>query len=191
MIEVKAVDVRQFVYCPRIIYFIYVMPVQKAATFKMTHGKNAEKTASRFTDKTFLKRFGIDATSWEYHKLIRSKRLGLTGRPDLLIKTPESVCPADFKFTEGGLRKNHICQITAYSLILEDIYDVSVDKGFVYMLSSRMISRVDIRPELKKDVLSMLDSIRSIICGEKMPDKPAKASKCRDCEYSSYCGDTF
>ena len=35
MIELCVTDLKQFVYCPRIPFYQYVMPVEKKATFKM------------------------------------------------------------------------------------------------------------------------------------------------------------
>lgn len=34
-------DLKQFIYCPRIVYYNYVMPVEKKTTYKMEHGKVA------------------------------------------------------------------------------------------------------------------------------------------------------
>src|SRR5690606_2667646 len=37
MIDLNVTDIKQYIYCPRIIYFTYCKPVQKKNTFKMEY----------------------------------------------------------------------------------------------------------------------------------------------------------
>jgi len=40
-------DLKQWAYCPRIVFFGYVMPVDKKSTFKMRQGNEAEEAIDR------------------------------------------------------------------------------------------------------------------------------------------------
>lgn len=190
-LQLKVSDLKQYVYCPRIVFYQYVMPVGKATTFKMEHGKTAEDTIDRLEKRRGLKRYGIDGGKREFHKWIASERLALSGKLDLLISASSGYYPVDFKYTEGGPYKNHIYQLCGYALILEDIYSCRVNKGFVYLIPREDAVEFEITDLLKTDAKSLLDVIREIISSEKMPQPTPARNKCIDCEYRNYCGDVF
>mgnify|MGYP001573389811 FL=1 len=191
MIPLKVTDLKQYAYCPRIVFYEYVMPVEKKTTFKMEYGKQAEAELDELEKRRTLKRYGLDLGKRVFHKWVRSERLGLTGMLDLLIQTDAALYPVDFKYSMGRPQKNHLYQITGYALILEDIYGTRVTDGFVYLIPQKRIVRIEITDGLKAEVLAMLDQIRQMIAQEAMPDSTPYRNRCAECEYRNYCGDIF
>jgi CRISPR-associated exonuclease Cas4 len=55
LLELTVNDLKQFVYCPRIVYYHYVMPVEKKPTYKMEHGARAEEVIERLEARRKLK----------------------------------------------------------------------------------------------------------------------------------------
>ena len=75
------------------------IPVEKAATFKMEHGKIAEDRIDKLESRRKLKKYGLSEGKREFHMQLYSEHLGLSGKVDLLIKTASAYYPVDFKYT--------------------------------------------------------------------------------------------
>ncbi|MEW6108220.1 MAG: hypothetical protein AB1632_03485 [Nitrospirota bacterium] len=95
MIQLKVSDLKQYIYCPRVVFYNYVMPVEKIPTFKMEHGKIAEDKIVRLENRRKLIKYDLSSGEREFHKNVYSKNLGLSGKVDLLIKTPKTFYPVD------------------------------------------------------------------------------------------------
>lgn len=191
MLHLRVSDLKQYVYCPRVVFYQYVMPVEKKTTFKMDYGRIAEETIDRLEERRGLKKYGLSGGKREFHKRIESEPLGLSGKLDLLITTPAGCFPVDFKFTERGPHQNHIYQLCGYAIILEDIYACRVNKGFVYLIPQEDAVEFDVTDDLKADTVELFKKIREMVASERMPDATDEREKCTDCEYKNYCGDVF
>lgn len=191
MIRLNVSDLKQYIFCPRTVFYQYVMPVKKVMTFKMECGKIEEGKINRLEYRRKLRRYGLSEGKREFHKRIYSEKLGLSGQLDLLIKTFNGLYPVDFKFSTSRPHKNHIYQITGYALILEDLYGSSIGKGFVYMIPSENAHVFRLTEKIKSEALSKLDDMRNMILTQMMPDAQQKTGKCRDCEYANFCGDIY
>ncbi len=191
MIQLRVSDLKQFVYCPRVVFYNYVMPVEKVTTFKMEHGKIAEDKIDRLENRRKLKKYSLSSGKKEFHRQIYSEKYGLSGKVDLLIKTSNSYYPVDFKYTTSQPHKNHLYQLLGYAIILEDIYKCLVDKGFVYLIPKEDAVIFDLTQDLKTETKNMLDEIRNIVSLQQIPPPAESRNKCLDCEYRNFCGDIF
>lgn len=184
-------DLKQFVYCPRVVFYNYVMPVEKVTTFKMEHGKIAEDKIERLEHRRKLKKYGLSEGKREFHKHLYSKNLELSGAIDLLIKTADSYYPIDFKYTTSQPHKNHLYQLLGYALILEDIYKYKISRGFVYIIPKEDAVFFDLTDDLKSKAKILLSEMRDMIASQQMPSPASSKNKCTDCEYRNFCGDVF
>lgn len=191
MIHLRVSDLKQFVYCPRVVFYNYVMPVEKAATFKMEYGRIAEDTIDHLENRRKLRKYGLSIGEREFHKQLHSEKLGLSGKVDLLIKTSETYYPVDFKYTTSQPYKNHLYQILGYAIILEDMFNCPVDKGFVYLIPKEDVVVFDLTNDLKIKVKNLLNEIRNMISSQQIPPPAELRNKCFDCEYRNFCGDIF
>ncbi len=191
MTPIRVNDIKQYAYCPRIVFYQYCMPVEKKATWKMEQGKIAEDQIDKLEKRRKLLEYRLAEGRREFHVWLSSKRIGLTGKLDLLIDSPEGLFPVDFKLTTGRPHKNHIAQLCGYALLLEDCYQREVTRGFVYLIPSNDAVVFDLTPERKAETEALISEIRQMIDREQMPPPTPVRNRCTDCEYRNYCGDIF
>lgn len=191
MIFLKVNDLKQYVYCPRIVFYQYSMPVEKKATWKMEQGKIEEDRIDQLEKRRQLRAYRLNEGYRKFHVWITSERLGLSGKLDLLIDSPAGLFPVDFKFTTGRSFRNHVFQLCGYALLLEDRYQREVTKGFIYLIPQNTAEVIDLTTELKAEAKQTLATIRSMIEEEKMPPSTLARNRCTDCEYRNYCADVF
>ncbi|MBI3014726.1 MAG: CRISPR-associated protein Cas4 [Candidatus Tectomicrobia bacterium] len=191
VIPLRVNDLKQYVYCPRVVFYQYVMPVEKKATYKMEHGKIAEARIDELEKRRKLQRYHLDQGRRRFHVWVQSERLGLSGKLDMLIETDEALYPVDFKFTEGPPHRNHAHQICGYGLILEDMHGRPVERGFIYLIPQNKVAEIPITGALRQETLDMIEAIRAMIQREMFPDPTPYRNRCEDCEYRNYCRDIF
>jgi CRISPR-associated exonuclease Cas4 len=191
MISLRVNDIKQYAYCQRVVFYQYSMPVEKKATWKMEQGKMEEAKIDRLEKRRKLSGYRLVEGERRFHLRITSTRLALTGKLDLLIDSPEGLFPVDFKWTTGRPHRNHIFQLCAYALLLEDHFQQAVTKGFVYLIPVSDAVVFDLTPELKDQTRAMLSEIRRMIEKEEMPPPTPVRNRCTDCEYRNFCGDVF
>jgi CRISPR-associated exonuclease Cas4 len=184
-------DLKQFAYCPRIVFYQHVMPVDRKATFKMEHGKAVEARIAQLEQRRTLHRYGLGDGSRRFQLWLNSERLGLSGRLDLLIQTAREAVPVDFKDTNAPVQRNHHLQLCAYALLVEDALSVPVRRAFIYRVPQDDAVELAMTPELRARTLRDLDAIRTMIADERTPEATEVRARCEDCEYRNYCGDVF
>jgi CRISPR-associated exonuclease Cas4 len=191
MIDLRVTDLKQFVYCPRIVFYQYVMPVEKKTTFKMEAGKQAEDIIDKLEQRRSLRKYRLAEGTRRFHVWLRSERLGLSGKLDLVIESPAGLFPIDFKYTTGRPQKNHVYQLCGYALLLEETYQQPVSRGFVYLIPHNEAVAVELTQARKDEALAQLRVMRAMIQAEAMPDPTPVRNRCVECEYRNYCGDIF
>jgi len=191
MISLRVNDIKQYAYCPRVVFYQYCMPVNKKTTWKMEQGKIAEAQIDELEKRRKLREYRLADGERRFHVWLTSGRIGLSGKIDLLIDSPEGLFPVDFKLTTGRPHKNHVAQLCGYALLLEDCYDREVTKGFVYLIPTNDAVVFDLTLERKKETRGVISEIRQMIEGEQMPAPTPVRNRCTDCEYRNYCGDIF
>ena len=130
-------DIKQYMYCPRVVYFTYVMPVEKKLTYKMEEGKLQHLRLEELETRRRLKRYRLEEGERRFRTYLRSERLGLEGVLDLHIVTPAGCYPVEFKHTLQRSALNHKYQLTAYALLAEEHYGRPARRAFVYWIVAR------------------------------------------------------
>ena len=189
--ELRVSDIKQYQYCPRVVYYQYVLPVDRKVTYKMEKGKVAQEEIEELEARRTLGKYGLKEGKRTFNPWLHSPKLGLSGKLDLLIEADSELYPVDFKFTRGRPYKNHLYQLGGYALIIEDNWEKSVKKGFVYLIPQKDAVIFDVTNELKKECIKVMEEIRIMITEERFPDPPSHRSKCVDCEYQNYCRDIW
>jgi len=190
-IELRVNDLKQFAYCPRIVYYQYILPVERVPTYKMEHGKTAQIDVEALEKRRKLRAYGLERGERLFNLWLRSARLGLSGRLDLLIRTQTGCFPVDFKYTEEPPRRNHLLQLAGYALLVEEHFGVSVTTGFLYLIPKKDVAVIDLPGKAKDEVLAMLETMREMVRRESLPEPTPVRSRCQDCEYQNYCADIW
>src|SRR5581483_2325928 len=81
---VRVTDLKQFVYCPRIFFYQMCLPRVRPITFKMRAGVEAGRSEVGREERRSLRAYGIPAGQREFDVPLRSKRLGVRGKIDMV-----------------------------------------------------------------------------------------------------------
>lgn len=184
-------DIKQYYYCKRVVFFNYVMPVDRKSTYKMEHGQLMEEKIIQLENRRKLKKYNLDKGERLYYLRMTSEKIGLSGKLDMLILSSQGYFPVDFKYTNGFPGKNHHYQLGGYALLVEEKFGVNVNHGFIYLIPKNDVTVFSLTEKLKNDILNTLEEIRSMINKEQIPQTTPFRNKCQDCEFKNYCGDVF
>lgn len=190
-VDVTVTDLKQWAYCPRIPFYHYVLPVDHVRTHKMKRGRAAQGAVEALERRRRLREYGLAAGERQFDVWLRSARLGLSGRIDLLVVTATACFPVDFKDTEGGVRRNHRLQLTAYALLAEETFARPALCGFVYLAPTDEVVRIEITPDNRSWVVDALDNLRTMVAEERLPDPTPVRARCSACEFQNYCADIW
>jgi CRISPR-associated exonuclease Cas4 len=191
LLPLRVNDLKQYEYCPRIVFYNTVMPVERKTTVKMERGRDEEFRLDALEKRRTLKRYDLATGVRRFHVWLESKRLGLSGKLDLLIISSQGYFPVDFKYSRGRPHRNHLFQLAGYALLVEEAFETHVDTGFVYLLPIQEVVTVSLTEALKQEALSRLTTMRTMIDEQLLPPATEVRSRCEDCEFRNYCGDVF
>ncbi len=191
----EVTDLKQFTYCPRIVYYRYCLPRIRPITFSMEEGirNHAEENARE--ERRSLHTYGLVEGERAFHLALRSTNLGLTGRVDLAIATPSREAKeaqgivVEYKLSEQKAGAHFILQLAAYALLLEEAWGLPVKQGFLYSIPLRRAEPIVITSQLKRKVRQTVEHIQQMIDREIMPPPPASLRRCVTCEFRRFCND--
>jgi CRISPR-associated exonuclease Cas4 len=186
-----ATDLKQWAYCRRIPYYRHVMPVRFAPTYPMQRGRNVEAAVAALERRRGWRRYGLERGERQFGVWLRSERLGLSGKLDLLIVTDKLCFPVDFKDIAGGVRANHRMQLAAYALLAEEAYGRPARTGFIYAIPTRQLLAVEIGQREREAVTSALGELRAMVTTSAFPEPTAVRARCVACEYRNFCADIW
>ena len=118
---------------------------------------------------------------------LTSRRLGLTGRPDRLIRAGGMVIPEEWK-SSRRVWPSHRAQMGVYFLLVEDRLGVRPTHGFI-VLGDGTRERVENTESLRAWVLDLAGRIRVARArvGEVIVVEP-RSGQCRVCGQRGNCG---
>lgn len=189
LMPLTVTDVKNFLYCRRIPFHGYLLGVRRPQTFKMAEGKRAHEDVVGLEARRSLRAYGLHAGERYFDLAVRSDRLGLGGRVDMVVRTDQEVIPVDFKDSSGPVGLNHRYQLTAYALLVEEALGRPVRRGFIYLIPLRRAVEVPIRSGMRRFVYLGLHAMRTMIAAEAMPPPTRHRGRCTDCEFRRYCND--
>ena len=116
-----------------------------------------------------------------------SQRLGLTGRPDRLIKADGSIIVEEWK-SARTLRPWHRAQMGCYFLLIEEELRIRPSHGFI-VCGDGTRHRIENSDELRAWVLDLAGQIRAARAAvtQPIPVNPVPG-QCRPCGMRGHCG---
>jgi CRISPR-associated exonuclease Cas4 len=192
---VTVTDLKQYIYCPRIVYYTYCLPLIRPTTYKMEAGIKAHEKASKRERRRTLTAYGLDEGKRRFDVWLRSPILGLTGKVDMVIEVTEGkeqeLIPVEYKQTRRKIGKHIRLQLAAYGMMLEERWNLGVKRGFVYSLLRRKAESVSLTKQLCTEAKTLLAEMREMIRREAMPDPPRSPRQCVNCEFRRFCNDVL
>lgn len=187
-------DLKQWAYCPRILYYHHCLPDVRPTTFKMQSGAEAGQRAEGLEERRSLRAYGLSRGEREFNVPVQSARLGLRGEIDMVISSDErgqaELIPVDFK--ESRIEGDHFkLQLAAYAVMLEEQRGLPVTTGFLYLIPLRRAEAVPIDKRLRRKVEQAVHEMQAMLGRERMPEPTPHLSRCAVCEFRRFCNDVM
>ncbi|MBD3306310.1 CRISPR-associated protein Cas4 [candidate division KSB3 bacterium] len=186
-------DLKQYSYCPRVVFYTYCLPLIRPTTYKMEAGIAAHERAEGKAKRRTLSAYGLTEGERHFDVWLVSETLGLRGRVDLVIETEEGeLIPVEYKHTQRGVGSHIRRQLMAYAIMLEETWEnPQVKRGFVYSLATRKATPVKLTKHLRTEVRKAIGEMREMVECEAMPDAPRSRRRCVNCEFRRFCNDVL
>jgi CRISPR-associated exonuclease Cas4 len=188
---VPVTDLKQWVYCQRIVYYHWVMPAVGKPTYKMKEAKAAQDLIESLEVRRSLKEYGLEMAQRRFNVWMSDPAIGLSGKVDLLLESEKQVAVVDFKLTAGEVGENHRMQLAGYSLLAEAATGRPAATAFLMRIPDSRVFPVVITEDLRHSVLTALKHIREMAATQICPEPTSVVARCRECEFANYCGDVW
>lgn len=191
----EVTDLKQWTYCPRVVYYRYCLPTVRPVTSLMRAGQDSHRDEGGREARRSLRTYGLATGERQFDVWLRSGRLGLRGRLDLAIALPDRTAPGaeavvvEYKDSERVAQPHFTLQLAAYALLLEEAWGLPVRRGFLYSIPLRRAEAVAITPALRRKVTGAVATLRAVVQGERLPPAPASRRRCVTCEFRRFCND--
>lgn len=195
MTLLRVTDLKQYSYCPRIIYYYYCLPQIRPLTYKMEAGLAAQDEEEVREARRSLRVYGLRRGQGESNVWLESSGLGLRGQVDWVIQTDDNLrgepelIPVDYKLSSGPLGLHFKLQLLAYGLLLEEMRGIPVRRGFLYAIPKRQATEVAFTADLRRTFKETLTAMTETVMQELMPEPTKQRAKCEACEFRRFCND--
>lgn len=179
----------EFLFCPRFIYFMNVLdiPQFEEYNFKVMLGRMVHTEKLNVNKDYLRKKIGAKA---KYFDVYMSNNF-LRGKVDEVIELKDGTfAPLDYKFAEykDVVYKPLMYQLFCYAVLIEDNFNVKVNKGFlVFTRSNNKLIEVNIPQESKNIIYDSCKDILNIIENNIFPKVKVNKTKCTNCIYRNIC----
>jgi CRISPR-associated exonuclease Cas4 len=184
-------ELKQYVYCPRIFYFLSVQPMRPPATGLMQRGRRLQEEFERLEPRRVLSRYGFGEARRHFSLAMTHPESGLTGQVDLLLEAPDQVAVVEFKASSAPLAENHRYQLGAYALLAERAFCKPCPSAFAIFVDRSEIEEIAIDEEQRRKVQKALADMRVLVQTAGFPAATPMRARCTNCEYRHFCGDVF
>src|SRR2546425_134037 len=119
----EVTDLKQYLCCPRIVYYRYCYPKVRPKTFLMEEGIRRHEAEDEREERRSLRTYGLAEGERAPHLALRSTHYGLSGRLDLAIAVPSRIAPSakgmvvEYKYSDNQTGPHFKLQLAAYALL--------------------------------------------------------------------------
>ncbi len=191
----EVTDLKQWTYCPRVLYYRYCLPEIRPVTDLMAAGTRSHGDEAGREERRSLRTYGLTAGERAFDVGLRSAALGLRGRLDLAVAVPDRAAPdaeaivVEYKDSERPAGPHFKLQLAAYALLLEEAWGLPARRGYIYSIPLRQAEVVAIAPLLRQKVRQTVAAMQAMVRGEQMPEAPANRRPGVSCEFRRFCND--
>jgi CRISPR-associated exonuclease Cas4 len=184
-------DLKQYAFCPRVVYYVHCLPLIRPVTYKMDRGITAHEDARSKARRRTLAAYNLKSGQRHFEVNLESQRLALRGRLDLVIETSDNakgeleLIPVEYKNTTRDPGAHWKQQLAAYGMMLEESWGIPVRRGFFYLLPRRRAQAISISARLCTATQATLMALRA------MPPPPKQRRRCVNCEFRRFCNDVL
>lgn len=188
---IPVTDLKQWAYCPRVVYYHRVMPAPARPTYKMKEGLAAQDLIESLETRRKLREYRLDGARRRFGLWLENAELGLAGKIDLLLEADDEIAVVDFKLTSGEPGQNHRVQLAGYSLLAEAALGSPARRAFLYRIPDNRIFTEPVTEKLREVVATALVDMRRMGESQWYPEPTEVRGRCVECEFANYCGDVW
>jgi CRISPR-associated exonuclease Cas4 len=157
--------------------------------FKVKLGREVHKNKMKQNTDYLMKKIGVVRKIQEEE--LSSAKYHIHGKIDeILFLDNGTAAPLDYKFAEykGKIFRTYKMQSILYGLLIQDNYNIKVEKGFiVYTRSSHQIIEIEHTEKAVNKTLKIIDEMVNIIERNYYPKRTSIKKRCFDCCYRNIC----
>ncbi|OLE55648.1 MAG: CRISPR-associated protein Cas4 [Acidobacteria bacterium 13_1_20CM_3_53_8] len=131
----------------------------------------------------------VDEHGTRQERPLISKRYGLVGRPDYLVRTREGIVPVEAKSgncpASGRPYASNLMQLAAYCLLVEETTGARVPYGLI-RYNDREIE-VEFTANLREELLALLEEMREARAVEIVHRSHNDSRRCTGCSMRGVC----
>ncbi len=171
---------QHFIYCPRQCALIHLEQQWSENRFT-AEGRAQHDRVDRPEHET------RDGVRYEYAVLLRSLKLGLIGKADVVEFHEDRVYPVEHK--RGRPKPTHCdwVQLCAQALCLEEMLGVQIVEGAIFYGLPRRRQAVEFTPELRAETAQTAQALHALIASGKTPPAEYEKKKCDACSLCETC----
>ena len=181
-------DLKQFIYCPRILYYHACLPDVRPVTLKMEMGQQRHDDEPKRALRRTMRLPGIESARREFDVAVQSQALGLSGQIDEVLFFDDGLVVVDYKLSKTPGRHFKV-QLAAYAMLAEAAFNLPAMCGILYLIRKRESVEVSMTARLRQQVVSTLTEMRRIATTESMSEATSNRRACVDCEFRRFCND--
>lgn len=120
-----------------------------------------------------------------------SRRYGLLGKPDYLVRRGELLIPVEVKTAAAPERPyaSHVMQLAAYCLLVEEAFGRRPPYGWIRYRDR--VFRVDYTAALREELLAILAAMRRDLARGEAHRQHRHPSRCRACGFRAICEESL
>lgn len=121
---------------------------------------------------------------------VESEVLKLKGIIDQIEVYQDKIVPFELKTgstPREGAWPGHKIQIGAYLLLMSEVFNKDIEKGYVRYLDSHETREIIMNHFLKHEVTTLRDKVITLLSQDTPPDPVKNENKCRNCQLKSHC----
>lgn len=186
---ITPIHVRDYLFCPTILYNKYVKRIIEPETAMMEKGREEYER-----DKKGLKRresiLGdkrIKAEKIIFEAPLKSRKYGVMGVADIIYWKDNKLHIVEIKYSKAKKPfPDHIYQTATYAIMAEETLKQKVYKIILYYKYSKLWYERRFTGQLKNYTIKIIEKTRKILKGEIIPEVKWKR-KCSSCWYRRIC----
>lgn len=189
MVSITPSHIIEYLFCPRFIYFQYVLGIEQREekSIKAIKGRNIHELKIIRNKDYLRKSIGVKDKILDVYLTSENLR----GRVDEVLYLEDgSMAPLDYKFAKykDVVYNTYKTQLVCYARLIEINYGAIVNRAYlVYVRSKNKLVKVDITLRAKESVDEYIAATTKIISDNLFPKATGYKSRCTGCTYRNIC----
>lgn len=190
-IKLTPSEILEYLFCPRFFYYMNVLkiPQYEERRYKVIKGREVHERRRKENRGYLWKKMGV--ISRESDVVLSSQSLGLWGIVDEVVQLEDGTwAPVDYKWAiyPEYVYVSHRTQLLAYCAMVEETYNVVVNKGFlIYVREGRRQVEIAFGEAQRAKLATVINEMVSLVTSERLAPPTSGRVRCRDCTYKNIC----